>query len=228
MNADINRRLENFIRLGKIKTFTPSLPFPTVTVDLGEITTAEIRFLNLRAGNDKTWDPINPGEEVIVLSPCGVLELGIAIAGLNNEENPALSLDPNKNIRLFSDGCLISYDTSTHVLEVILPEDGTATITANGGVTVNANGGVTVNANDGLTINAVSGGTTHNGNLFINGSSVTTGNNTVGGSQLVQGSSHATGDFSTEADVKAGDISLKSHRTTGVQSGGDVSGVPTS
>ena len=227
MNADINRRLENIIRLGKIKTLTPSLPFPTVTVDLGEITTAEIRFLNLRAGNDKTWDPISPGEEVIVLSPCGVLELGIAIAGLNNEENPAISNDLNKNIRIFSDGCVISYDTSTHALEAILPEEGTAILTANGGVTVNANGGVTVNANDGLTINAVSGGTTHNGNLLINGSSITTGNNTVMGSQLVQGSSHATGDFSTEADVKAGDISLKYHRTTEVQSGSDLSGVPT-
>ncbi|WP_198078270.1 phage baseplate assembly protein V [Acinetobacter calcoaceticus] len=227
MNADINRRLENVIRLGKIKTFTPSLPFPTVTVDLGEITTAEIRFLNLRAGNDKTWDPISPGEEVIVLSPCGVLELGIAIAGLNNEENPAISTDLYKNIRIFSDGCMISYDTNTHALEVILPEAGTAVLTANGGVTVNANGGVTVNANEGLTINAVSGGTTHNGNLLINGSSITTGNNTVMGSQLVQGSSHSTGDFSTEADVKAGDISLKEHKTTGVQSGSDISGVPT-
>jgi hypothetical protein len=53
-----------------------------------------------------------------------------------------------------------------------------------------------------------------------------TGNNTVGGSQLVQGSSHSTGDFSTEADVKAGDISLKNHKTSGVQSGGSTSEHP--
>lgn len=53
-----------------------------------------------------------------------------------------------------------------------------------------------------------------------------TGNNTVGGSQLVQGSSHSSGDFSTEADVKAGDISLKLHKTSGVKSGGDTSGGP--
>ena len=53
-----------------------------------------------------------------------------------------------------------------------------------------------------------------------------TGNNTVGGSQLVQGSSHSRGDFSTEADVKAGAISLKNHKTSGVQSGGNTSGAP--
>ncbi|MGX9349484.1 hypothetical protein, partial [Microbacterium sp. KNMS] len=71
-----------------------------------------------------------------------------------------------------------------------------------------ADGGVTVN-----------GDTTINGNLQINGSTAMTGNNTVGGSQLVQGSSHSTGTFSTEADVKAGSISLKEHKHPG-DSGG--------
>lgn len=50
-----------------------------------------------------------------------------------------------------------------------------------------------------------------------------TGNNTVGGSQLVQGSSHSTGAFSTEADVKAGSISLKEHKHPG-DSGGTTGG----
>ena len=207
MNAELARRLENLIRLGRIKTITPSQPFTTVTVDLGEITTANIRFLNLRAGDDKTWDPPSIGEEVVVLSPCGVLEMGIAIAGLNNESNPAPSNDLNKNIRIYSDGCFISYDVSTHALEVILPAGGTAELTALGGITIN-------------------GDTTINGNVQVNGSQAMTGNNTVGGSQLVQGSSHSTGDFSTEADVKAGNISLKSHKTSGVQTGGGTSGVP--
>lgn len=45
MNADINRRLENLIRFGKIKTVNPSKPIPLVTVDLDDILTPEIRFL---------------------------------------------------------------------------------------------------------------------------------------------------------------------------------------
>ena len=207
MNADLARRLENIVRVGRIKTITPSQPFSTVTVDFGEITTANIRFLNLRAGDDKTWDPPSIGEEVLVLSPCGVLEMGVAIAGLNNETNPAPSNDLNKNIRIYSDGCFISYDVSTHALEVILPAGGTAELTALGGITIN-------------------GDTTINGNVQVNGSTAMTGNNTVGGSQLVQGSSHSTGDFSTDADVKAGNISLKSHKTSGVQTGGGTSGGP--
>lgn len=82
----------------------------------------------------------------------------------------------------------------------------------------------TVNANSGgATIN---GDTTINGNVQVNGSTAMTGNNTVGGSQLVQGSSHSTGNFSTEADATAGAISLKSHKTSGVKSGGETSENP--
>lgn len=227
MNADINRRLENLIRFGTIKTVNPSKPIPLVTVDLDDIVTPEIRFFNARSGDDSTWDPPSLDEEVMVISPCG--EIGptsVVFYGLYNGKHPSPYDDLNKKIRVFADGCVIAYDVAAHHLSAILPPMGIIEVTANGGVTVNANGGVTVNANDGLTINAVSGGTTHNGNLLINGSSVTTGNNTVGGSQLVQGSSHSKGDFSTEGDVKAGDISLKNHKTSGIQPGSGESGVP--
>lgn len=226
MSAELHRRLENLIRFGTIKTIHPAKPFTTVTVTIGEITTAKLRFLTLRAGKTKTWDPPTVGEEVMVLSPSGVLEMGVAIAGFNNQDNPSPSDNLDKTIRVFEDGCILAYDVSSHHLSAILPPGGTVELTADGGVTVNANGGVTVNANDGLTINAVSGGTTHNGNLTVNGSTVTTGNSTVQGSQLVQGSSHSTGQFSTEADVTAGDISLKSHKTPGVKSGSEISGEP--
>ena len=226
MSAELHRRLENLIRFGTIKTIHPAKPFTTVTVTIGEITTAKLRFLTLRAGKTKTWDPPTIGEEVMVLSPSGVLEMGVAIAGFNNQDNPSPSDNVDKTIRVFEDGCILAYDVSSHHLSAILPPGGTVELTADGGVTVNANGGVTVNANDGLIINAVSGGTTHNGNLTVNGSTVTTGNSTVQGSQLVQGSSHSTGQFSTEADVTAGDISLKSHKTPGVKSGSEISGEP--
>ena len=207
MSAELHRRLENLIRLGTIKTIHPAKPFTTVTVQIGQITTAKLRFLDLSAGDDKSWNPPSIGEEVVVLSPSGVLEMGIVIAGLSNDQNPAPADDLNKNIRIFSDGCLISYDVSSHALEAILPAGGTAVLTALGGVTIN-------------------GDTTINGNVQVNGSTAMTGNNTVGGSQLVQGSSHSSGQFSTEADVTAGSISLKSHTHSGVQTGGGSTGGP--
>ncbi|MFW2000708.1 phage baseplate assembly protein V [Acinetobacter ursingii] len=219
MNADIYRRVENLIRLGRIKTVTPSKPFHTVTVNLGDIVTKELRVLNLRAGKDTTHDLPSINEECLVFSPCGVLELGVVLVGLNNEDFPTPYQDPNIKLRMFEDGAVISYDTKNHSLQAILPTNATAILTAPGGLTVNAD----------TTINGklfVNGDQTNVGNVQINGSTIMTGNNTVGGSQLVQGSSYSSGDFSTAGDVKAGDISLKSHKTSGVKSGGDTSGGP--
>lgn len=212
MNAETIRRLENTIRLGRIKTVTPSSPFHTVTVNLGDIVTKELRLLNLRAGKDSTHDLPSKDEECIVFSPCGVIELGIVVVGLNNEDFPTPSQDPDIKLRLFEDGAVISYDTKNHSLQAILPANATAILTAPGGLTVN--GDTTINGN--LITN---GDSTTNGNVQTNGSTAMTGNNTVGGSQLVLGSSHSRGDFSTEGDVKAGSVSTKHHKHPG-DSGG--------
>ncbi len=181
MSAELHRRLENLIRFGTIKTIHPAKPFTTVTVTIGEITTAKLRFLTLRAGRTKTWDPPTIGEEVMVLSPSGVLEMGVAIAGFNNADNPAPSDDVGKTIRVFEDGCILCYDVKTHHLEAILPKSGTCDITAD----VNIIGKLTVSE----TIIAQK-------------------------------------DISTNADVIAGDISLKKHRTDKVQPGSGQSGGP--
>ncbi len=208
MNADANRRLENIVRFGTVKTINPSKPIPRVIVNLGDIETPEIRCLNIRSGDDATWDMPSINEECVVISPCGDIgPTSFVLYGFYNDDHPAPSDDLNKKIRMFSDGCVIAYDIAAHHLSAVLPAGGTAVLTADGGVTVN-------------------GDTTINGNLQVNGSTAMTGNNTVGGSQLVQGSSHSTGQFSTEADVSAGNISLKNHKTSGVQPGSGTSGGP--
>lgn len=208
MNADANRRLENIVRFGTVKTINPSKPIPRVIVNLGDIETPEIRCLNIRSGDDSTWDMPSINEECVVISPCGDIgPTSFVLYGFYNDDHPAPSDDLNKKIRMFADGCVIAYDIAAHHLSAVLPAGGTAVLTADGGVTVN-------------------GDTTINGNLQVNGSTAMTGNNTVGGSQLVQGSSHSSGQFSTEADVTAGNISLKNHKTSGVQPGSGTSGGP--
>lgn len=213
MSADTNRRLENLIRLGKIKSIQPGQPFTTVTVNLGDITTANIRYLNLRAGKDRTWDPPSIDEEVIVLSPGGELALGVAISGLNNMLYPAPFNDLNKKIRLFEDGCLISYDIQTHDLQAILPADGTATITAPGGLTINAD--TTINGDVNIS------GTTHSAK------SISTDQNiSAAGSIASAGNISTEGSVAATGDVTAGSISLTGHKHSGVKAGTDDSGGP--
>lgn len=205
MNADTNRRLENIVRFGTIKTINPSKPIPRVIVNLGDIETPEIRCLNIRSGDDATWDMPSINEECVVISPCGDIgPTSFVLYGFYNDDHPAPSDDLNKKIRMFADGCVIAYDVSAHHLSAVLPSGGTAVLTADGGVTVN-------------------GDTTINGNLQVNGSTAMTGNNTVGGSQLVQGSSHSSGTFSSDGDVTASGISLTGHTHPG-DSGGTTGG----
>ena len=205
MNADANRRLENIVRFGTIKTINPSKPIPRVIVNLGDIETPEIRCLNIRSGDDATWDMPSINEECVVISPCGDIgPTSFVLYGFYNDDHPAPSDDLNKKIRMFADGCVIAYDIAAHHLSAVLPSGGTAVLTADGGVTVN-------------------GDTTINGNLQVNGSTAMTGNNTVGGSQLVQGSSHSSGTFSSDGDVTASGISLTDHTHPG-DSGGTTGG----
>lgn len=205
MNADANRRLENIVRFGTVKTINPSKPIPRVIVNLGDIETPEIRCLNIRSGDDSTWDMPSINEECVVISPCGDIgPTSFVLYGFYNDDHPAPSDDLNKKIRMFADGCVIAYDVAAHHLSAVLPSGGTAVLTADGGVTVN-------------------GDTTINGNLQVNGSIAMTGNNTVGGSQLVQGSSHSSGTFSSDGNVTASGISLTSHTHPG-DSGGTTGG----
>lgn len=205
MNADANRRLENIVRFGTIKTINPSKPIPRVIVNLGDIETPEIRCLNIRSGDDSTWDMPSTNEECVVISPCGDIgPTSFVLYGFYNDDHPAPSDDLNQKIRMFADGCVIAYDVAAHHLSAVLPSGGTAVLTADGGVTVN-------------------GDTTINGNLQVNGSTAMTGNNTVGGSQLVQGSSHSSGTFSSDGDVTASGISLTGHTHPG-DSGGTTGG----
>ena len=205
MNADANRRLENIVRFGTVKTINPSKPIPRVIVNLGDIETPEIRCLNIRSGDDTTWDMPSENEECVVISPCGDIgSTSFVLYGFYNDDHPAPSDDLNKKIRMFADGCVIAYDIAAHHLSAVLPSGGTAVLTADGGITVN-------------------GDTTINGNLQVNGSTAMTGNNTVGGSQLVQGSSHSSGTFSSDGGVTASGISLTGHTHPG-DSGGTTGG----
>ncbi|OTG65926.1 phage baseplate assembly protein V [Acinetobacter silvestris] len=182
MSADNNRRLENIVRFGTIKSINPTKPIPRVIVNLGDIDTPEIRCLNIRSGKDSTWDMPSINEECVVISPCGDIgQASFVMFGFYNDEHPAPSDDLNQKIRMFADGCVIAYDVSSHQLSAVLPSGGTANIVAN------------------VTIE----GTLH-----------------------VTKTITADQDISTGADVKAGEISLKKHKTSGVKGGSENSGVP--
>ncbi|MFA9486939.1 MULTISPECIES: phage baseplate assembly protein V [unclassified Moraxella] len=188
---DIIRRLENLIRLGTVASVDHT--DARCTVDCAGIITAPLPWITARAGTDRTWDAPTVGEQVLIFAPSGEMMQAVVLTGIYHDKHPAPSNQPNIKTRHFEDGCTITYDTKTHALDVILPNGGTAVITANGGVTINANGGATINGN-----------TKINGNLTISGSLA--GGTAGGGGATINGAVTATG------DVIAGNISLQNHK----------------
>lgn len=197
--ADIIRRLENIIRVGVIVDC--DYVNHRCTVQLGDIRTTYLPWLTARAGTDRTWDPPTKGEQCIVFSASGELSNGVVLTGLYSDSRPSPSSDPKLKTRFYEDGAYIQYNTETHHLEAILPEDGTATLTAKGGITIN-------------------------GNTTINGDLLTNGNATITKNHSVQGTSHSKGTISCDGDVTAGAISLQSHTHSGVRSGDSSTGGP--
>lgn len=213
--ADLYRLLENLIRLGTVLEVNGDF----ARIKSGKLESNWLRWLNLRAGNVKTWCQPSIGEQAIVFSPGGDTAAALILVGIYSDENPAPSNDPNLHTTHYPDGAVVEYDHAVHAMRAILPAGSSATITANV---------ITANA-DSVTSNApqttCTGNLTVAKNLIVNGSSALNGGMAVqagadGPAATINGSLHAT------EDVTASGISLASHRHGGVQIGGSITETP--
>lgn len=211
---ETDRRIGDVARFGRVTSV--DLAGGLCTVACGDIESGPIPWIAGRAGSTRVWSPPTVGEQVMLLCEDGDLGLGAALLGVFSNASPAPA-DADIFHAEFEDEAVISYDPSAHALKVILPAGATVEITAPGGLTINAEDGVTVNAAQGATINADAGVT-----IAAAGGGVA-----ITGDVTVDGKIDATGDVTTTADVKAGPISLKTHKTLGVTTGGGTSGLPT-
>lgn len=132
--AALSRMLENLIRLGVIAE-VQMVP-PRVKVKTGELTTAWLPWLALRAGADREWDPPTVNEQVILFSPSGQLANGVVITGLPSDHIPANGSRPGLHRRTYADGTVIEYDSVAHHLNATLPDGGTTNLTSTGGINI--------------------------------------------------------------------------------------------
>ncbi|MFM2477320.1 phage baseplate assembly protein V [Celerinatantimonas sp. MCCC 1A17872] len=194
--AEINRRLDNLIRIGVISELDYSrAEFPCARVSCGELLTHWLPLATVRAGSDGEHDPHEVGEQVIVLCPGGTLEQGVIIASLFSTNRPSPSTATTTHRRQYRDGAVIDYDTANHQLTATLPAGGKVTATASGGFTLI-------------------------GDVKIVGNTAITGNLNAEGEMQSQGVIHS------EQDVTAQSISLKGHRHSDVERGDETSGGP--
>ena len=132
--AALSRLLENLIRFGVIAAV--QMKPPRVQVKTGELTTAWLPWLALRAGTDREWAPPTVDEQVILLSPSGQLANGIVLTGVFSDHIPANGDRPGLHRRTYADGTVIEYDSVAHHLNATLTEGGTTNLVSPGGINI--------------------------------------------------------------------------------------------
>ena len=148
--VELARRLANVVRPGVVAEADYALA--RVRVKYGEASAAGggnteavtdwLPWLAGRAGGDIEWWAPEIGEQVLVLAPSGELANGVVLAGLYSQARPAPAASSDVHLVRYLDGAEIEYDREAHRLRAVLPEGGTAEITAPDGVTIS--GDVTV------------------------------------------------------------------------------------
>jgi len=132
--AELARLIENIVRLGTVEAV--QVQPPRVKVKSGNIVTTWLPWLSLRAGADREWDPPTVDEQVVLLSPSGLLAQGIVLAGLFSDLIPANGDREGLHRRTYRDGAVIEYDCIAHHLRAMLPEGGITDLTSTGGINI--------------------------------------------------------------------------------------------
>lgn len=139
---DDEAALGELIRFGTIAEV--DLAAARCVVASGDIRTAPIRWLQIRAGGTRHWSPPSVGEQVVLLCPEGDLAAAIALLGLSSDVNPAAG-DTLRELLVYQDGSVLAYDPESHLLEAHLCAGGQVRIVADGGVEIQGDVSITGN-----------------------------------------------------------------------------------
>lgn len=138
--VELARLVANLIRHGVIEQVDLAAEPPAARVRLRSgLLTDWLPWQPKRAAGNRSWDPVEVGEAVIVLAESGDLANGVILPALYTSTAQAPSANPDKAVYVFSDGAVIEYDRAAHALTATLPSGGTADITVPGAVNVTSN-----------------------------------------------------------------------------------------
>lgn len=159
--AALARLLENLIRLGTIAQV--DVAAARVRVQTGQLLTAWLPWLAPAAGADREWRPPTVGEQVLLLSPSGVLAQGVVLRGLFSNLIPANGAREGLHRSTYPDGAVIQYDSTAHALVATIPGD--AEITATGSIIASAGEHISLMAGGNIELSAT-------GDVVITGATV--------------------------------------------------------
>ena len=143
--AEIQRRLGNLFKIGRIEETNYNELIPLCRVRVGELLTGWLPMLAQRDGPDNCWWPYEIDEQVMVLSPSGDPAQGIVLGAINQRSYPVQSNRPDIHRVVYADGAVTEYDRAAHHLKVNLPDGATTELVSTGGVIIVGDVSVTGN-----------------------------------------------------------------------------------
>lgn len=196
--------------------------FATVRfADLDDLVTRWLPVIHPKTQDDKAVWTLDVGEHVACLMD-EYLEDGCILGAVYSEADvPPVSSKDKYRIQ-FKDGGSFEYDRATGAMDVVCK--GTATLTADSDVLVKTPTKITLDAPDSICTGNLLVMKTLTYQQGMQGSGSAPGSG--GDSAVIDGTVRVrNGDVRVQnGDVLADDISLKHHKNSGVQSGGDNSG----
>lgn len=144
--AELRRRLDNMIRPGTI--YAVDADSKRCRVKSGELLTDWLRYFVGRAGSVRRNSDPTLNEQCVVFSPSGEMGAGFVLVGLNSDEYPGPSNNPQLDSTTYADGAWFGYDQGSGDCTVMMTAQGQINISAPGGINitgpVNITGLVTV------------------------------------------------------------------------------------
>ncbi|MFM2476362.1 phage baseplate assembly protein V [Celerinatantimonas sp. MCCC 1A17872] len=137
---DIQRRLSNLIRKGRIQSVDFTQTPPRVRVEYAtNATTTWLPWIGGRASSQSRtdWEPLSVGEQCLIFSESGELSAGVVLPAMLDSQSPPPSTSADEHVTKYADGTVIMYSRATHELSVTV-NGGDINIKTTANVNVNA------------------------------------------------------------------------------------------
>lgn len=146
---EIYRLINNIVRFGTIAEIDHELA--AVRVQTGDNLTDWLPWLTPRAAQVQTWCPPRLNEQVVLFSPGGDLNQGIAVTALYSNENPAPKNTGDVSYTEYPDGTSTEYNHAENILTIQI--NGEANINITGNLTATVQGNLTATVEGDATAN---------------------------------------------------------------------------
>lgn len=124
--ADNERRIANVVRMGVVEEADYSAR--RVRVRMGDLLSGWLPWATPRAAQDKTWHPVEVGEQVIMVAANGDLAQAVVLAAVNSKANPGPSDRPELSRVVYEDGTFVEHDREASAYTIDVNAAGTVLI----------------------------------------------------------------------------------------------------